>query len=274
MFMEQHKLEKLVIDKLSIAEISKTLSLAPTTIRYWLAKFGLKTQGYVRTYNWDESKLREAIVTSGCKSDILRNLGISTKSGNFQTLEKYLKKYKIDTSHIVYDNKRGNKWNRQYTNEEIFIKDSSYGNGSSLKARIIKDELLDYRCDKCGNTGVWNDQKLVLHLDHMNGDHYDNRLQNLRFLCPNCHSQTETYCVGKVREEKEPIVSYCECGRKKDDQSNKCHTCYSHNQRKTNRPALEELEKQVNMLGYTGTGRMYGVADNTIRKWIKQYKNN
>lgn len=46
----------------------------------------------------------------------------------------------------------------------------------------------------CENIGVWNGKKLSLQLDHINGDHSDNRLENLRFLCPNCHTQTETYC--------------------------------------------------------------------------------
>lgn len=52
---------------------------------------------------------------------------------------------------------------------------------------------MEYKCACCGNTGEWNGRPLVLQLDHINGDNCDNRLENLRFLCPNCHSQTDTF---------------------------------------------------------------------------------
>ena len=62
----------------------------------------------------------------------------------------------------------------------------------SLK-RIIDDNLIEYKCQECGLKDSWNNKMLVLHLDHINGISNDHRLENLRFLCPNCHSQTDTY---------------------------------------------------------------------------------
>ena len=62
-----------------------------------------------------------------------------------------------------------------------------------LKERIIKENLIEYKCDFCNNNGDWNGEKLSLHIDHKNGINNDNRIGNLRFLCPNCHSQTSTY---------------------------------------------------------------------------------
>jgi Zn finger protein HypA/HybF involved in hydrogenase expression len=76
-------------------------------------------------------------------------------------------------------------------NEEIFTKDSRYSN-ELVKQRIVKDNLLEYRCSKCG-IDSWQGETIVLDLDHINGNNKDNRLSNLRYLCPNCHSQTETY---------------------------------------------------------------------------------
>ena len=64
----------------------------------------------------------------------------------------------------------------------------------------MQDNLLEYKCEQCGNTGEWLNQPLVLQLDHINGIHDDNRLENLRFLWPNCHSITETY-AGKNKNK-------------------------------------------------------------------------
>lgn len=68
----------------------------------------------------------------------------------------------------------------------------------NLKKQIIKFNLIPYVCAKCGNTGTWNDEPLSLQLDHINGINNDDRLKNLRFLCPNCHAQTPTY-AGKAK---------------------------------------------------------------------------
>lgn len=73
----------------------------------------------------------------------------------------------------------------------------------SLKRRLINEKKLNYKCALCGNTGGWNNKKLVLQLDHINGDHKDNRIENLRLLCPNCHSQTETFCTRQLRAKSE-----------------------------------------------------------------------
>jgi len=73
------------------------------------------------------------------------------------------------------------------------IKDlSAHATRASVRKTIIREELIPYKCGMCG-IDEWNNKKLSLHLDHINGVNDDHRLENLRFLCPNCHSQTETY---------------------------------------------------------------------------------
>lgn len=84
----------------------------------------------------------------------------------------------------------------KYSLEEILVENSNYNNRTSLKKRILDEKLLEYKCALCGNTGEWMGKELSLQLDHKNGKNNDHRLKNLRFLCPNCHSQTETY-AGK-----------------------------------------------------------------------------
>lgn len=87
----------------------------------------------------------------------------------------------------------------KHSNDDVFCVNSKFPR-QKLKNRIIKQELLEYKCVECDNTGEWNEKKLSLHLDHINGINDDNRLENLRFLCPNCHSQTETYSGKKNKK--------------------------------------------------------------------------
>jgi Zn finger protein HypA/HybF involved in hydrogenase expression len=100
-------------------------------------------------------------------------------------------------------------------NELIFTENSLYAN-EMVKGRIVKDNLLEYKCVKCG-IDSWCRESIVLDLDHINGDNRDNRLSNLRFLCPNCHSQTDTYKgrnknSGKLKvTDQELLTAYERC---------------------------------------------------------------
>ena len=87
----------------------------------------------------------------------------------------------------------------KYTLDEILVENSSYANISRLKIRLVKENRLEYKCAFCG-ISEWMGKPLSLQLDHINGKNNDHRIENLRFLCPNCHSQTETY-AGKNKGE-------------------------------------------------------------------------
>jgi hypothetical protein len=100
-------------------------------------------------------------------------------------------------------------------NDKVFVENSSYSN-EMVKGRIVKENLLEYKCIKCG-IDSWQGETIVLDLDHINGDNRDNRLSNLRFLCPNCHSQTDTYKgrnknTGKIKVTDEQLLTeYNKC---------------------------------------------------------------
>ena len=71
-----------------------------------------------------------------------------------------------------------------------------------IKKRIIRDKLLEYKCSCCGLGDSWNGKTLSLQLDHINGINNDHRLENLRFLCPNCHTQQDTYAAKNIVKQK------------------------------------------------------------------------
>ncbi len=200
--MEKETLVDLIEKKLTTSEISRELNLSNSGLRYWLAKYGLKPKCEYKSDKWSKENLFKNISASETKSDVLRRLGILVRPGNFKTFDRYVKLYNLDTSHfdIKFHKNRFN--NRKYKNEDIFIKNSTYSNNTSLKKRIKTENLIKYECSICKNNGKWNNIELVLQLDHKNGINNDNELSNLRFLCPNCHSQTANFCSKNMNNKR------------------------------------------------------------------------
>lgn len=137
----------------------------------------------------DIDKLKEIVSKESTYKDVLNHFNINTTRSNtmYNALRKVMDINNIDYSHFGYK--------KIYDLETVLCKNSTYNN-QTLKKRIIKENLIPYKCIKCENTGQWNGTELVLQLDHINGINNDNRIENLRFLCPNCHSQTSTF-AGK-----------------------------------------------------------------------------
>lgn len=98
---------------------------------------------------------------------------------------------------------------------------------------------------------------MSLILDHINGDNSDHRIENLRIVCPNCNATLPTFSGKNVKRNKKKKITHFE---------------QSIIQRKVKRPPYEQLQNEIKELGFTGTGKKYGVSDNAIRKWIKFYE--
>ena len=152
-----------------------------------------------------DDDLRAAVTTSATFADVLRNLGYQPSGGMHRFIRGHIKRLGLDTSHFV-----GQGWARGRSNphalkprplDELLINGSSIG-GSALLRRLFAAGLMAKRCQHCGRA-QWRCQPIPLELDHINGDPTDNRFDNLRVLCPNCHALTPTYCgrnKGRVAE--------------------------------------------------------------------------
>lgn len=247
-----------------------------------------KKLGIKRKVNFryeDVEKFENLIKNSKNYTEVVIKLGLSPRcSGNFQTVKKYILKYNIDISHFTGGEfKKGNLPQNRIDLDKVLIKNSFFNRGK-LKIKLYKENLKEKKCEICGIGEDWfGGTKLVHILDHINGDPYDNRIENLRIVCPNCNSTLETNCVGnKIKKiydsdnkTYKSIKTHkkCSCGKVILKNSKSCVKCNGEKQRKFERPDLDTLLKDVKELGYVGAGKKYGVTDNGLRKWIKKYDN-
>lgn len=214
---------------------------------------------------WKISKDELIVIVQASSSirEILSYFNLKNKGSNYRTLYKKFEEDNIDYTHIKLglNNNSGRKFNvPKIPLSEILTKNSTY-NRSNLKERLISENILKYECFICGQLPEWNNKPLTLQLDHINGISDDNRLENLRILCPHCHSQTENY-AGKNKKNK--VL--------KPSQINPNWRCEPNLiNRKIERPTKEELEKLLWEKPTSQLAKEFGVSDNAIAKWAKTY---
>lgn len=217
------------------------------------------------------------VKSSKTKREICEKLGLNKSGGGILTINKYIDLYKIDISHFEY--KRRNQFLKEKI-ENILVENSTYASTNHLKNRLYEEKLKERKCELCGQGEEWMGKHMSLILDHINGINNDNRIENLRIICPNCNATLETHCRGSKKRivpnyikhlNKFSCCNNCKIELKNKTKNNLCKNCYNIKQRKVDRPDLEKLLDDVSHFGYEGTGRKYGVSGNSVKKWIKRY---
>lgn len=203
---------------------------------------------------WPDELLIKLVKESINFADVCRKLGASPKGGSYCHLNKRIKNLGCDTSHFDKSNHcRGKQSNtRKFANDYLIFDENRE---TRQHGHILRRSLLEtgrkYECEMCKNDGIWLQKEIQLEIDHIDGNWRNNLAENLRFLCPNCHSQTQTF-GNKQRIAKEPKT------RKID-------------KRRSTWPSKEELEKLLWEKPSTHIAKQYNVADTMVNKWCKAY---
>lgn len=235
---------------------------------------------------YTEQQAREAIAASKSYTEALRRLGRCAAGGSHAVLKKWVAIWDIPVDH--FDPWAANRLALQRARgkpkplEELLVA-GRHVQRSMLKRRLYASGLKERRCELCGQGEEWRGERMSLILDHVNGVSDDNRLENLRIVCPNCNATLETHCGrnAALRVERpcercgEPYLPqraeqrYCsrDCGSRWDRSGRPLMGA-----RRAERPPYEELIGDIEVLGWVGTGRKHGVSDNAIRKWVRFYE--
>ena len=155
-------------------------------------------------FDINKTAVTTAVAKSFSYAEVLRRLGRSTTGNNRPALKRAIATFCLSVSHFnafkaSADTKRNNGLKKVRPLVEI-LKTNVHHNTSDLRRRLIKVGLLKNVCTMCGSPPIWNNKPLTLQLDHINGIRSDNRITNLRILCPNCHTQTDTF-AGKLSKK-------------------------------------------------------------------------
>lgn len=139
-----------------------------------------------------EQEIRHAVSNSTNICQLLHLLGMPAKGGNYKTIQRRLTSLNIDTTHFT-----GQGWSRgkilgPKTSTESYLDNTIPISSFRLKNRLIEEGIFHHQCSNCLQT-EWLGSPIPLELDHIDGNSDDNRLANIRLLCPNCHAMTPTY---------------------------------------------------------------------------------
>lgn len=140
-----------------------------------------KQKEYIKT----DAEIIEAIAKFTSFYDVAKEIGVSRKR-----VREIQNVYKCDISHFCSCKER------PLGVDKVFSVSKKRINGI-LRKYILQYELIEYKCEKCGQNDEWQGMPLTLQLDHKDGNSCNNVLTNLRWLCPNCHTQTDTFCGRK-----------------------------------------------------------------------------
>jgi hypothetical protein len=201
------RLEAAAARATSVREVIEHLGYPPEDspyghVRKKLDQFGIDTRHFTRGHGRGPAVLaREplsaAVSAATSTAGVLRLLGLADTGSGRALVRRSIAHHALTTDHFTGQaHFRGTVSPRRRSAEQILRRDGGPGTrrtGTPQLRRALDDVGVPHRCGECGTGEIWQGRRLVLEIDHINGDRWDNRRENLRYLCPSCHSQTRTF---------------------------------------------------------------------------------
>lgn len=226
---------------------------------------------------YTDDEFRNIVKNSYSIREVTKKLGYNANSGDlYNYIRKRICDLNIDITHF-------SKYGRgriERIAENVFIENSTVSQ-KVLRSHYKKGNYTSYVCSICGQEPIWQGKDLTLILDHINGCNHDDRLENLRWVCPNCNQQLDTtgsrnknwnnWNIQTVIKKK----YYCfDCGKEITKGAIRCSSCASKLSNQQNKKfyiTREELKTLIRELPFTKVAKQFGVSDNAIRKRCKSF---
>lgn len=228
---------------------------------------------------FSKEDLETAVKNAKSVSETVRILNEFSAKSTYSTVKRYINTWGIQTQHFLSQSDRAKLTKRKKMDLNLILTENSTYARTSLKKRLYEEGLKERFCEICGQSEIWCGKKMSLILDHINGSNNDNRLDNLRIVCPNCNATLDTH-AGKNKRRK--IQNKCACGQLTFNTkycSRQCFVVFDktlnspklYNRKVLRRPSKKELEDDLRTMPMVNVGKKYGVSDNAVRKWLKYY---
>lgn len=276
-----------VANRCNLKTVTRSLQRRVRKLGLNVEHFDQHFDGLYTKFNRFTKEFIESIVkTNTTWEAVMTALGYKSCQ-NVPFIKRKLDKLSVDYSHIDPTYIRST---QGIPLSDILVKDSTYTGMPQLRLRLKRELGWEHKCSVCLLT-EWNGIEIPIQIDHINGDHWDHRITNIRFICPNCHAQTDTYCGKNTRTckqnaKKVPNQPVNKKGKKtyhcvdcnvqvKNHKVKRCNDCnakYQVSLRKTERPSYAQLKEDLAKMAVVNVGKKYGVSDNCIRKWVRLYE--